>query len=445
MSQLASAVGAIPLEVRLFVLVFLGAVIGRAVNAAIYRLAHWPRNIGPWGPPPDGFSERRWCDHLPVIGWLTLRREAAAHGKGFWIRPLLLECAAAAGMALLYRWEVQGGLLPAGLAQRMPQEQLLAITHSQFIAHVVLAALMAAATFIDFDERTIPDAITIPGTLFGLLWSAAAPQAVMISAVSLPSLVSPPSPLWISVPSSPWPAWLDGEKGLLLGLACLTGWCAAIYPSVWASGGGWSKAARMFFASIGRALSRGRRRWAARATACIWLAGAIGMMVVWRSDAGRWPALLSALVGMAAGGALVWAVRIVAGSALGKEAMGFGDVTLMAMIGAYLGWQGALVVFFMAPFAALVIAVAQKLLTGDTAIAFGPYLCLAAAALVVNWNAIWNARAARLFTLGWMIPGLVAFCLVLMGALLLAWSGIKGMAEARRLAAEQANRKKRRK
>ena len=35
--------------------------------------------------------------------------------------------------------------------------------------------------------------------------------------------------------------------------------------------------------------------------------------------------------------------------------MGFGDVTLLAMIGAFVGWQGVIVVFFLAPFAGAVI------------------------------------------------------------------------------------------
>ena len=38
-------------------------------------------------------------------------------------------------------------------------------------------ALMLVATFIDFDEKTIPDEITIPGTLLGLLFAALWPDS----------------------------------------------------------------------------------------------------------------------------------------------------------------------------------------------------------------------------------------------------------------------------
>ena len=53
-----------------------------------------------------------------------------------------------------------------------------AAIHAQFIAHAVLIALMLIATFIDFDEKTIPDWITIPGTLLGLLFAAVWPTTL---------------------------------------------------------------------------------------------------------------------------------------------------------------------------------------------------------------------------------------------------------------------------
>lgn len=60
------------------------------------------------------------------------------------------------------------------------------------------------------------------------------------------------------------------------------------------------------------------------------------------------------------------------------ESMGAGDVKLLAMIGAFLGWQGALVTFFIAPFLGLVIGVINLLVKKDHTIPYGPFLSLAA-------------------------------------------------------------------
>ncbi len=53
-------------------------------------------------------------------------------------------------------------------------------------------------------------------------------------------------------------------------------------------------------------------------------------------------AIMGLLVGS---GVLLW-IALLAEKALGKEAMGFGDVTLMGAIGAFCGWQGALFAIF---------------------------------------------------------------------------------------------------
>ena len=70
--------------------------------------------------------------------------------------------------------------------------------------------------------------------------------------------------------------------------------------------------------------------------------------------------------------------------------MGFGDVTLMAMIGAFLGWQACLIVFFLAPLAGLVLGLVQLILRRGKHIPYGPFLCLAALATIVGWATIWN-------------------------------------------------------
>ena len=69
-----------------------------------------------------------------------------------------------------------------------------------------IAALMLAATFIDFDEQTVPDWITIPGTLLGMMISSVGVRTYS------PFLYVPPTegapsfePLLLSAPGS-WAA-----------------------------------------------------------------------------------------------------------------------------------------------------------------------------------------------------------------------------------------------
>ena len=58
--------------------------------------------------------------------------------------------------------------------------------------------------------------------------------------------------------------------------------------------------------------------------------------------------------------------------------MGGGDVKLLAMIGAFMGWKLALLTFFLAPFFGLVIGVFNILTKKDHTIPYGPFLSIAA-------------------------------------------------------------------
>ncbi len=60
------------------------------------------------------------------------------------------------------------------------------------------------------------------------------------------------------------------------------------------------------------------------------------------------------------------------------ESMGGGDVKLLAMIGAFLGWQKVLLTFFIAPFFAAVIGIINLAVRKDHTIPYGPFLSLAA-------------------------------------------------------------------
>jgi leader peptidase (prepilin peptidase) / N-methyltransferase len=122
-----------------------------------------------------------------------------------------------------------------------------------------------------------------------------------------------------------------------------------------------------------------------------------------------WGGLWVGLQGLLVGAVLVWVVRFVGTHLARREAMGLGDVTLLGMIGAFLGWQAALLTFFLAAFLGLVPALSKlivnisKRLTGrklsstDREIPFGPYLSLAAAILVLTWPWLWSGVVKRYF------------------------------------------------
>ncbi len=63
----------------------------------------------------------------------------------------------------------------------------------------------------------------------------------------------------------------------------------------------------------------------------------------------RLDAMLDSLQGIILGGGLIWATGAVAELIIRKEAMGAGDVKILAGVGALLGWKAAVATFFIAP------------------------------------------------------------------------------------------------
>jgi leader peptidase (prepilin peptidase)/N-methyltransferase len=411
----------IPLEARLAALFAVGLLLGAGSNWGIYRLAYRPRPISPWSPAPPNAS-RRLSDRLPVIGWLGLRRESASHGPGFWVRPLVLELFTGTLVAALYWWEIgRLGLLPEDFRAflDMPnnaglKREVLATLHLTFLAHLCLVPPMIVASFIDLDEKTIPDAVTIPGTLVALLLAALLPSSLLPVVERLRNadglgLAIPRLNFLTFVEPDAW-QWGSG-RSLALGLGCLWLWCVGLMTRVWRSRRGWQLATRLF---LTRLVRDPMTKW----LVIMGLLGSVPIVLVWRVNDLHWQGLLTALVGLAAGGGLVWIVRNLGTLILGREAMGFGDVTLMAMIGAFLGWQSCLVIFFLAPFAGAVIGILQWMTHRDPEIRYGPFLCLAALVTIVRWADIWE-KLGPLFALGWLVPATLAGCLVLMGPLLI--------------------------
>ena len=93
-----------------------------------------------------------------------------------------------------------------------------------------------------------------------------------------------------------------------------------------------------------------------------------------RADEG----LYRSLVGVAAGAGIVVAVGFLGKLLFRKEAMGFGDVKYMGLIGGFLGWQGAAITFLVACFAGSLIGIVILLVKKSHYMPFAPFLSIGA-------------------------------------------------------------------
>jgi len=307
------------------------------------------------------------------------------------------------------------------------------VVHAVFLSHVILISLMVAASFIDIDEKIIPDEITVPGTLLGLLLATLLPMSLLphVAIRDVPpvvgELVVAPveaegpglylEPMTAAAPNA-WPELLGGWPALVLAQACWWLWCFALTPRIWRGRKGIRRAISLIFRRVTRELLR-------PPLAVFAWPGSLAIAVVWWWGGSSWLGLLTALIGMVIAGGMVWAVRIVGTAALRREAMGFGDVTLMMMVGTFVGWQAGVMIFFIAPFAGLVVGLLQLLLSRDDVIPYGPFLCLGSLVVAVRWPDFWTLHIQDIFQYGWLIAVVLIVSFVLLGVMLAIWQQIK--------------------
>jgi leader peptidase (prepilin peptidase)/N-methyltransferase len=274
-----------------------GAVVGSFCNVCIHRL---PRRclsvVRPRSRCPACLAPIAWYDNLPVLSWLLLgakcRRCRAPIGWRYPAVELLTAGLFAAAAAV----ELAD---PSGPAGRL--------SPGLIVIHAALLAALVVATFIDAEFRIIPDEITKPGIVAGLLASAAVPEIQRM------------------------PLHVPGAGDRVDALA------TALLGAAW--GWGMLKAVQIF-------------------------------------------------------GEIAFARTL---KKLGtREAMGLGDVKFMAMLGAFLGPHAVTLIFFMACLIGSVVGIVRLLFTRDHYIAFGPFLAVAAGAMVLAGNAVLEAVAGFL-------------------------------------------------
>lgn len=105
--------------------------------------------------------------------------------------------------------------------------------------------------------------------------------------------------------------------------------------------------------------------------------------------------LIGATIGAAAGGGSLWLMGFLWEKLRGVEAMGLGDVKMMAMVGAYLGWRLTILTIFIGVFSGSIIGIAvmayrgrrnlQMMLPFGIFLGIGTIVSLLIGSRIVDW------------------------------------------------------------
>ena len=239
-----------------------GACIGSFLNVVIYRLPLGQSVVSPPSRCPQCGYLLQWYDNIPIFGWLLLGGRCRKCRKSISIQYPLVELITAL-LFVLVVWATPAGPL---LASRL-----------------ILVCILIALFGIDLEHQILPNSITLPGIVAGVLLSFIAP-----------------------------PGWRDAVIGVLLGAGILYGIAAAYY-------------------------------W-------------------WRRE----------------------------------EGLGMGDVKMLAMIGAFLGWKAVLVTLVLSSISGAVLGMAliaaqrggMKLaLPFGTFLSIGAFVAMLAGQPLIDWYA----------------------------------------------------------
>ena len=362
-----------------FLFVF-GAIVGSFLNVCIYRIQQqpglWSALKGLWHPPsrcPRCRTNIAWYDNIPIVGWIVLRGRCRT--CRMWISPRYpaVELLNALLFVAVYWMEIPPGWPPS-----------------------VLASCLYAAD----GPQTVPGLGGMSAVLF--LHLRYFYHLVLIEALLVASFIDLDRR---EIPdASTLPAMSVGIlAALLLGRV-------HIVPA-------WSQNSGMVYSFT-------RLFWPE------WQINQFGDVPAWFSTYPHLHGLLVSVAGLIVAGGLTWIVRLIGFWVLRREAMGFGDVILMALIGSFLGWQASVLAFFLAPALALVLLPLQLFFDRDRYIPYGPYLSGAALLVMLGWQPIWNgagtwAGASRVFALGPLLPIVFGVMLVLFVVTLMLVQGVK--------------------
>lgn len=230
------------------VAVLFGLVVGSFLNVCIYRLPRKQSVVWPASRCTSCGRGLAWFENVPVVSWLVLRGRCRGCGAPISFMYPIIEATTGALFGAVMYWY---GPTPLGLVR------------------MLFGSAMIVLFVIDLQHRILPNVITVPGTVLGVILSLFLP-----------------------------------------------------------------------------------------------------------------PGIVAAIVGVLVGGGLLYGIGEAYYRLRGVEGMGMGDVKMLAMIGAFLGWQLVLVTIIVASFGGAVfggLMLATRRGTMQAALPFGTFLAVGAA------------------------------------------------------------------
>lgn len=139
----------------------LGAMVGSFANVAIHRLPRQESLVAPRSRCPHCGHLIRARDNIPVLSFLWLRGRCRDCGRPIsWRYPLVEALTALLFLAAWWWFGLSLGALRA----------------------VIFSLIMVVVIFVDLDHRIIPNALTYPGLVVGLLLAGAGgPRGFLMS------------------------------------------------------------------------------------------------------------------------------------------------------------------------------------------------------------------------------------------------------------------------
>ncbi len=313
-----------------------GAVIGSFLNVCIVRL---PRNQSIVKPRSHCVVCKKtiaWFDNIPLLSFLVLRGKCRHCATPISVRYFIVELTTALGFVLFYEWF---GLNPV------------------LLPYLAMFCGFMITTFVDLEHRIIPDEVSVGGLWVGLAFSAITPGLHEAQADS--ASISTGTVLMI-----------------ILVLACLL-----------------MQGLTAVLQKLGHKIDRQDEEEADDGNNFgfyLLIAASAGAVLLINVLGARWTApsmqpLMShlrsfenGLIGYIIGGGCIYAMGMLGDIIFRKESMGGGDIKLMAMIGAFLGWKLAILSFFIAPLFGALSGIVVKLRTKESVIAYGPFIVMGA-------------------------------------------------------------------